>query len=76
MKIDLASRMTLQHLTLFVTPRGVSSHGSTFPYYGGGSYPYGSTGVTSCQDTCNWEAGMMGFHTALANSPCLLIKVD
>ena len=40
--------------------RGASSYGSSLPYYGGGSYPYGSNGISNCYDTCNWEAGMMG----------------
>ena len=47
-----SSRITLTHLTL----RGPYSHGDTTPYYGGTSYPYGGAGITSCYDTCNWEA--------------------
>lgn len=47
-----SSRITLTNLTL----RGPYSHGDTTPYYGGTSYAYGGTGITSCYDTCNWEA--------------------
>ena len=64
------------------TPRGASSYVGSLPYYGGGTYgggtygagnyPYGSNSIGNCHDTCNWEAGMMGLHIALSNSPCFI----
>ena len=49
---EMCEPSTFPNLTL----RGPYSHGDTTPYYGGTSYPYGGAGITSCHDTCNWEA--------------------